>query len=132
MGPGSSSVGALPSRTVNATITMATGNAPVPVGTNCNFVVSAQANANSPTGVQCRAQVVCGGQLLFGGPDVGYFTCTVVAQPPSISGSDPTTTAQDGVDAAMSIDTAAGTLTVHDDGGVHGAYSVTARIDSVL
>ena len=111
---------------------MATGNAPVPVGTSCNFVVSAQANAESPSGTLCRAQVVCGGQLLFGGPEAGYFVCTVVEQPPSISGSDPSTTAQDGADAAMSIDTATSTLTVHDDGGVHGAYSVTARIDSVL
>jgi hypothetical protein len=123
---------ALPSRTVNATVTMVTGNSPVPVGGTCSFVVSAQSNPDATTGVLCRAQVVCGGQLLFGGPSAGYFECRVTDQPPGIAGGDPSTTAQDGADSAMAIDTAAGTLTVHDEGGALGAYSVTARVDSVL
>lgn len=123
---------ALPSRTVSATVTAVTGTSPAPVDSTCNFVVSVWPSTESTTGVMCRAQMVCAGQLLFGGPEAGYFMCTVSDQPPSIAGSDNTTTSQDNADAAMTIDTAARTLTIRDDGGAHGTYSVTARVDSVL
>ena len=122
----------LPARTVQATITQAIGNSPAPVNATCNFVVSATSEATNPPSVTCRAQVVCGGQLLYGGPNSGYFPCTVSDQPPSVIGRDDSTTSTD-TDAAMTLDTSAGTLMVHDDaGGPHGAYSITARIDSVL
>ena len=131
-GPGVQGAPALPSRTVSATVTAVTGTSPAPVNSTCNFVVSAWPSTDSTTGVMCRAQMVCAGQLLFGGGNAGYFMCTVTDQPPSIAGSDATTTSQDDADAAMTIDTAAGTLTIHDDGGAHGTYSVTAHVDSVL
>jgi hypothetical protein len=122
----------LPSRTVQATVTQAIGNSPAPVNATCNFVVTAVADAANPASVTCRAQVVCGGQLLYGGPQSGYFPCTVSDQPPRISGRDENTTSTD-TDAAMTLDTTTGQLMVHDDaGGPHGAFSVTARIDSVL
>lgn len=122
----------LPARTVQATITQAIGSSPAPVNATCNFVVTATSEPTNPPSTQCRAQVVCGGQLLYGGPNSGYFPCVVGDQPPSVIGRDDNTTSAD-TDAAMSLDTTAGMLTVHDDAsGPHGAFSVTARIDSVL
>jgi len=118
-------------RIVTATVTAVEGAAPVSVGAACNFNVLRQPNPDQPSGYWCNAQIVCGGKLLYGGPSAGYFPCTVVDAPPSVVGADPMTTASD-TDAAIDLNTTAGTLTIRDDAnGLHGAYTLTARIDRV-
>jgi hypothetical protein len=104
------------------------GDFPLASGATCLFDVQPPDATTS----MCRAQVVCGGQLLFGGENAGYFPCTVAAgAPPSISGRDDATTGTDH-DAAMTLDTGRGLLTVEDDErGPYGAFTLEARIDSV-
>lgn len=119
-------------RIVNATVTAIDGSTPVNVGATCNFNVRRQPRPDLPIGYWCNAQVVCGGKLLYGGPNSGYFPCTVGDSPPSVVGSDTMTTAED-TDASIDLNTTAGTLTIRDDAnGVHGTYTLTARIDRVL
>lgn len=119
-------------RIVNATVTAVDGSTPVSVGMTCNFNVRRQPRPDMPNGYWCNAQIVCGGKLLYGGPSSGYFPCTVGDSPPSVVGSDTSTTSSD-TDAAIDLNTPGGTLTIRDDGtGVHGQYSLTARIDQVL
>ena len=119
-------------RIVNGTVTTVDGSSPVAVGATCNFNVRRQPRPDLPVGYWCNAQIVCGGTLLYGGPNAGYFPCTVGDSPPSVVGSDPETTASD-TDASMELNTTAGTLSISDDAtGVHGAYTLTARIDRVL
>jgi hypothetical protein len=97
-------------------------------GASCLFDVQAP-GADSP---MCRAQIVCGGRLLYGGESAGYFPCTVAPDaPPSVAGEDAATTGEDG-DAAMRLDTRAGRLSVEDDArGPLGAFAIEAHIDSV-
>jgi hypothetical protein len=116
-------------RLVRATITESSAAAVVPVGALCEFDVE---RTDNPDGsFACRAQVVCGGRLLFGGPEAGYFPCTLYEGPPRhVVGSDPNTTGTDG-DAAMRLDTH-GTLEVWDDAsGANGELRVAARVDAV-
>jgi len=116
-------------RLVRATITESSVPTVVPVGALCEFDVE---RSDSPDGsFACRAQVVCGGRLLFGGPEAGYFPCTLYEGPPRhVVGSDPNTTGTDG-DAAMRLDTH-GTLEVWDDAsGANGELRVAARVDAV-
>jgi len=119
-------------RIVRATVTAVDGSAPVSNGASCNFNVRRQARPDMPNGYWCNTQIVCAGKLLYGGPNAGFFPCTVGDSPPSVVGSDTSTTSQD-TDAAMDLNTPGGTLTIRDDGtGTHGQYSLTARIDQVL
>jgi hypothetical protein len=116
-------------RLVRATITVSSAPTIVPVGALCEFDVE---RVDSPDGsFACRAQVVCGGRLLYGGPEAGFFPCTLYEGPPRhVVGSDANTTGSDG-DAAMRLDTH-GTLEVWDDaGGANGELRVTARVDAV-
>ena len=123
-----------PPRVVTATVTSSTGSRPVPEGALCTFQVDKQPSADQPTGYWCRTRVECGGRVLYGGgPTNGYFPCTVYpeARGRDVVGADSATTSVD-TDAAMSLDTQAGTLHVHDDaGGALGAYSVEARVTDV-
>ncbi len=119
-------------RIVTATVTAVDGSAPVSNGATCNFNVRRQPRQDMPNGYWCNTQIVCAGKLLYGGPNAGFFPCTVGDSPPSVVGSDTMTTEQD-TDAAMDLNTPGGTLTIRDDAtGTHGQYSVTARIDQVL
>ncbi len=122
----------IPDRTVQATVTEATGSAADLRDTRCNFIVSAERSQRWASGIQCRAQVVCGGRLLFGGPEAGYFECTVTEQPRGVHGEDAGTTSANR-DAALLLDSASSTLRVWDDAtGPLGEYVVNARIDTVL
>ena len=116
-------------RAVVATVTSGTGRMPVRVGSECRFAVTADSSGGS---VMCNAQVTCGAQLLYGGPSAGFFPCTVHGSPTRhVVGRDAQTTAGDR-DAAMSLDTIAGTLSVRDDTtGNFGAYTVEARVLSI-
>jgi hypothetical protein len=112
---------------VAATVAEARG-LPALRGAACLFDVQPPTEATP----LCRTQVICGGQLLYGGQDAGYFRCIVSpGPPPSIAGQDADTTGLDR-DAAMTIDTASRKLVVRDDArGPLGAFEVEARIDSV-
>ena len=119
-------------RSVAATVTEVTGASPVPVGANCAFNVETDANPAAPNGYWCRTQIVCGGRLLYGGPNAGFFPCTMTESPPTIVGRDDDTTNTDS-DAAMELDTGQSRLTVRDDASsANGAYSIVARIDTIL
>jgi hypothetical protein len=117
-------------RQIEATVTASEGAAPVPIGTTCSFDVVPRPRAEG--GYWCNAQIACGGRLLYGGAQAGFFDCTVYGAPSrDVVGRDARTTASDG-DSSMEIDTAQRVITVSDDPtGTYGAYSVVARIDSV-
>ncbi len=126
--PGGGPASPLPRLRVAATVTAARGGLPVTPGAPCLFDVQPP----DATSTMCRTQVVCGGQLLYGGENAGYFPCAIGAgSPPSITGQDAATTAEDR-DAAMTLDTGRRLLTVVDDArGPFGAFEVEARVDSV-
>jgi hypothetical protein len=117
-------------RRVVATVTSVTGAAPVSPGSACDFAVSRAPRGDGT--FWCNAQVTCGGQLLYGGPNAGFFDCTLYDQPTRhVVGGEGNTTQHDG-DAAMQLDTLQGILTVTDDAmGRFGAFSVTAAVQSV-
>ncbi|MBC7171655.1 MAG: hypothetical protein H5U40_04475 [Polyangiaceae bacterium] len=131
--------GALPSRDtppagpsprrlrVTAHVVSGRGSA-VARGSSCLFDVEPLSDAPST----CRAQIVCGGKLVYGGQSAGYFPCAISPGAPThVAGRDGQTSAEDG-DAAMAIDTAAGTLSVRDDAaGPHGPFAFEARVESV-
>lgn len=114
---------------VHATVTEVSGRRSVEVGADCGFVVERHEN---PEGFWCRSQIVCGGTLLYGGPNAGYFDCVIqaVPEPRLVGGEDQTT--RDDTDAAMRINSDDGVLTIMDDAtGENGAYRVEARITSI-
>ncbi len=115
---------------VVAVVDNASPGAPVGIGSDCQFTVTGTPDPQA--GTMCNAQIVCAGQLLYGGPSAGYFPCAISGPPPYVSGSD-LSTSQTDHDAAMSLDTASGSLTITDDAaGQFGAYQVHARVTSVL
>ena len=99
-------------------------------GDSCEFLVEQrQRDANS---YYCNAQVVCGGKLLYGGPDRGYFSCRFYDDGDGVHrdvvGSDPTTTRED-KDAALQLDTRSGVLRVWDDAsGNNGELELEAEV----
>lgn len=117
-------------RQIEATVTSSEGAAPVAVGSSCSFEVLTQPAQGG--GYMCNAQIYCAGRLLYGGPNAGYFPCTVFGPPNrGVVGRDAQTTANDG-DSSMEMDTSQHLLMVGDDPtGTFGAYSVVARIDRV-
>ncbi len=114
---------------VSATVTSVSGRPVVEVGADCGFVVERHERSE---GFWCRAQVVCGGKLLYGGPNAGYFDCEIEVHPePRVVGGEDLTTREDS-DAAMRINSASGVLTLTDDvSGTHGVYRIEARISSI-
>ena len=136
-GPGGPSVGPAlppppsfaPPALVRATVEGIEGASPVAVGSACEFTVERHPEPSQPSGYWCRTQIVCGGRLLYGGPSAGYFPCTLSeGAPRTVVGRDVETTSSD-TDAAMTLDTTTGELTVLDDAsGPFGAYTVRARV----
>lgn len=124
------SMGANP-RMVTATVTSVTGSSPVAIGATCGFNVERHTQPDPP-GFWCRAQIICGGQLLYGGANAGFFPCQLFEQPRrDVVGEDAMMTSSD-TDAAMRLDTRAGTLSIRDDNtGPHGQYTLEARINTV-
>lgn len=118
--------------TVTAQVTGVTGNPGVSPGTPCTFLVEQHDAAERPGGYWCRANVMCGLTLLYGGGTAGYFPCTVTDSPRSVVGRDSDTTQSDS-DGSLDIDTRAGRLRVADDAtGRLGAFSVDAQITSAI
>lgn len=128
--PAPPQMGASP-RTITATVTSVTGSSPVAVGATCGFNVERHTRPDPP-GFWCRAQISCGGTLLYGGPSAGFFPCQLFEQPRrDVTGEDDMMTGSD-TDAAMRLDTRAGTLSIRDDSaGPHGQYTLEARITDV-
>lgn len=103
----------------------------VRAGDKCEFLV--ERRQQTDTSVYCNAQIVCGGKVLYGGPERGYFACRIFEGPGrDVIGADPSTTRQD-QDAAMRLDTREGVLRVWDDEkGALGAFSIEAEVLSAL
>ena len=131
-------VGTLPSandfdpqpRQVRAEVTRVRGNPVVSAGDKCEFLVERRARENES--FYCNAQVVCGGRLLYGGPERGYFPCKLFEDDrPDIVGSDPSPTSAD-QDGAIQINTREGIMRIWDDAqGPLGAFEVEAEVLSV-
>ena len=121
--------GALPAPlAVRAEVTRAGGAELVRLGETCEFLVE-QRQRDDQNSLYCNAQITCGGKLLYGGPDRGYFTCRFdEGDAREVVGGDPTTTKQD-QDAALHLDTRSGILHIWDDeSGVHGAFDIEAEV----
>jgi hypothetical protein len=117
-------------RHVRAEVTHVEGNHVVSPGDKCEFLI--ERRARDRNSFYCNAQVVCGGRLIYGGPDRGYFTCRLFEEPRrDVVGSDPNTT-KDDQDGAIHLDTRAGVLRIWDDArGPLGAFRVEADVLSV-
>lgn len=117
-------------RQVRAEVTRVQGNPVVRAGDKCEFLV--ERRLRDQHSFYCNAQVVCGGRLLYGGPDRGYFACKLSnAERRDVVGSDPNTTGAD-QDGAIHLDTNEGVLRIWDDAqGSLGAFSVEADVLSV-
>ena len=122
-----------PPRVVRATVRTVTGSRPAEPGASCSFAVERHARPEPP-GYWCRAQILCAGKLLYGGPQSGYFPCTLQeGTRRDVSGQDGQTTSQD-TDASMQLDTRLGQarLVVEDDAtGPHGEYRLEAEVIEV-
>ena len=117
-------------RQVRAEVTRVQGNPVVREGDKCEFLIERRQREGQS--FYCNAQVVCGGRLLYGGPDRGYFPCKLFEDDrPDVIGSDPVTTAAD-QDGAIQINTREGVMHIWDDDhGSLGQFSVEAEILSV-
>lgn len=116
-------------RLVRATVTSVEGSAGITVGASCEFNVERRDQADGS--FACNAQIVCGGRLLYGGPEAGYFPCTLYQGPPRhVVGSDLNTTSADN-DGAMSLDTHDALEIWDDASGPNGEFRIRAHVDSV-
>lgn len=105
--------------------------APVQDGARCTVrVIPAEDRGSQWT---CHAVVECEGKPLYGGPDRGWFECAIgTAADWFVSGTDETTTSQDG-DPAFTIDSLDRRIWLRDDaGGRFGEYSLEIAIDAVV
>jgi len=117
-------------RQIRAEVTRVRGAQIVRPGDKCEFLVERRVRDHDS--YYCNAQVVCGGRLLFGGPDRGYFPCRLFdSEHRDVIGSDPNTTSADR-DAAILINTREGVMRIWDDErGVLGEFQVEADILSI-
>ena len=117
-------------RQVRAEVTRVKGSAVAREGDKCEFLV--ERRLREQNSFYCNAQVVCGGRLLYGGPDRGYFVCKLSEnQRRDVVGSDPNTTGGD-QDGAIYLDTVEGVMRIWDDAqGPLGEFAVEAEILSV-
>jgi hypothetical protein len=102
----------------------------VQVGQQCAFNVERHPHADLE--YWCRAQIVCGGVMIYGGGNGGYFPCQWDTHGPgSIVGADLQTSGQDG-DSAIGLNSTTGTLLVQDDrSGRLGEFRVQARLTGI-
>jgi hypothetical protein len=117
-------------RQVRAEVTRVRGNPVVRAGDKCEFLIERRQRERD--GFYCNAQVVCGGRLLFGGPDRGFFACKLFDDARrDVVGTDPSTTSAD-KDAAFHINTREGVMRIWDDErGELGEFNVEAEILSI-
>jgi hypothetical protein len=112
---------------VRAEVTRVVGAAVAQLGEACQFLV--EQRPRDEGSFYCNAQVLCGGKLLYGGPDRGFFACRFYeGERRDVIGTDPNTTRED-KDGALSLDTRSGVLRVWDDpSGPHGAFELEAEV----
>jgi len=117
-------------RQVRAEVTRVTGSSGVRPGDKCDFLIERRLRDNEA--LWCNAQVVCGGRLIYGGPNAGFFPCRLEeGERRDVIGSEPSPTGKDG-DGAIHINTAEGVMRVWDDAsGGFGEFLVEAEILSV-
>ena len=117
-------------RQVRAEITRVTGAQILRPGDKCEFLIERRPRENASP--YCNTQIVCGGRLVFGGPDRGYFACRFETDHRrDVTGSEPVTSGRDG-DSAFYINTAEGVMRVWDDeAGMYGAFQIEADVLSV-
>jgi hypothetical protein len=115
---------------IRAEVTHTKGKSGVSEGDKCEFLV--ERRARNEGSFYCNAQVLCGGRLLYGGPERGFFACRLFeGASRGVMGSDPSTTGAD-QDAAIHLDTRSGVLRIWDDArGPLGEFSVEADVLSV-
>lgn len=112
---------------VRAEVTRVSGADLARPGDTCDFLV--ELRQRDQGSAYCNAQITCGGKLLYGGPERGYFPCRFDdGDAREVIGNDPTTTRQD-KDPALHLDTRAGVLHLwDDDSGALGAFDVEAEV----
>jgi len=117
-------------RQVRAEVTRVRGNPVVRAGDKCEFLIERRQQERDS--FYCNAQVVCGGRLLFGGPERGFFACKLFDdERRDVAGTDPSTTGAD-KDAAFHINTREGVMRIWDDEhGALGEFNVEAEILSI-
>lgn len=117
-------------RRVRAEVTRVGGHQIVRVSDKCEFLVEQRPLEDGS--FYCNAQVMCGGKLVYGGPDRGFFACQLHETPRrDVVGSDPSTTGTDH-DPALALDTRTGVLRVWDDvHGSDGAFDIEADVIDV-
>ncbi|MCB9600111.1 MAG: hypothetical protein H6721_00755 [Sandaracinus sp.] len=118
----STRVGGVP--VVRARVERVEGSLPVNVGDECVLGVW-RVRQDHPTGSSwCRTQLACGGELLYGGDESGFFECSEEGV-----GRDAETTEHDG-DPALDLRVRDGALILSDDvHGARGAFRLEASID---
>jgi hypothetical protein len=117
-------------RQVRAEIIRVTGAQLLRPGDKCEFLIERRPSENASP--YCSTQVVCGGRLVFGGPNRGFFACRFESDHRrDVVGSEPVTSGRDG-DSAFYINTAEGLMRVWDDeAGMYGAFQIEADVLSV-
>lgn len=115
-------------RQVRAEVTRVVGASQLRPGDMCEFLVERRLRGRDS--FYCNAQVVCGGRLLFGGPERGFFTCRLEeGEHREVIGTDVST--EDG-DPGFTINTALGVMRVWDDGkSGNPAFEVEAEVLAV-
>lgn len=114
------------------TVTSVTGIESLAVNDVCNF--STQRMPRDYGSYNCRTEITCGGQTLYGGPGQGFFDCSF----PEYAGQmleawDYSVTSEDG-DPSLTITNngnGTGSLTLRDDAsGAHPDMLVTGTVTS--
>jgi hypothetical protein len=119
-------------QTRTGVVATVSGRAPVTTGDQCVVQISA---ADSQRGLNCRVQVTCAGNMIYGRDAAdrrfGFNRCAVTTPMGGIEvieAHDQEMTANDG-DPRIDLLTAQGTITVTDQGD-QGLWSVTIRFTS--
>jgi hypothetical protein len=116
-----------PPLSVKAEVTRVRGDSGVRPGQACDLFVERRPRAAND--FECSAQVVCGGKLLYGGKDRGFFPCRFYeGDRRDVVGGEAETTRSDR-DGALRIDTRQGILRVWDDAtGQLGEFDIEAEV----
>jgi len=117
--------GAVPAVSLQGTVTTVTGTPPVAAGTACQVIV----NPVSAGGFTCRIQIICNGQMLYGGGTTGFAHCGVAPGPDGLVGvtaQDTATTPQDR-DPAVDLRLAEGRVILSDMAG-SALWSITIEV----
>lgn len=92
-----------------ATASEVVGEPPLGGGTTCEVLI-----APTDSTPACRVTVTCGGELAFGGDDLGYLACALGPDGRPTTGADVTGLAEEG-DAMLHMELPAGWIRVSND-----------------